>query len=58
MAQEEEGLGREQRRKANDAIREAKALREELHRLKEDRTVSFSRLAKGVFSFATEAAAT
>ncbi|CAM9414791.1 unnamed protein product [Ectocarpus fasciculatus] len=35
---EEEGLGREHRRKADDAVREAKALRQELDRLKEDRT--------------------
>lgn len=45
-AQQEEGLGREQRRKADDAIREAKALREELDRLKEDRTVGFGRRRK------------
>lgn len=40
-AQQEERLGREQRRKADDAVREAKALSEELDRLKKDRTVGF-----------------
>lgn len=39
MAQQEEEVGREQRRKADDAVREVKALRKELNRLKEDRTV-------------------
>ncbi|CAM9376584.1 unnamed protein product [Ectocarpus sp. 4 AP-2014] len=34
---QEEGLGREQRRKADDAVREAKALRQELNRIKQDR---------------------
>ncbi|CAM9885042.1 unnamed protein product [Pylaiella littoralis] len=37
---QEERLGREQRRKADDAVREAKALSEELDRLKKDRTAS------------------
>ncbi|CAB1100625.1 unnamed protein product [Ectocarpus sp. CCAP 1310/34] len=34
---QEEGLGREHRRKADDAVREAKALRQELDRIKQDR---------------------
>lgn len=38
--QQEEGVGREQRRRADDAVEEARALREELDRLKEARTVS------------------
>lgn len=40
-AQQEEEVGREQRRKADEAVREAKALRKKLDRLKaEDRTAS------------------
>lgn len=40
-AQQEEGVGREQRRRADGAVREVKALREELDRLKDARTVSY-----------------
>lgn len=39
-AQHEEEIGREQRRRAGEAVREATALREEVERLKETRTVS------------------
>lgn len=39
--QQEEEVGREQRRRADDAVREAKALRKELSRVREDRTVRF-----------------
>lgn len=38
--QQEEGVGREQRRRADGAVREVKALREEVDRLKDARTVS------------------
>lgn len=41
-AQQEEGVGREQRRRADGAVREVKVLREELNRLKDAHTVSFS----------------
>lgn len=40
MSQQEEAVGREQRRRADNAGREAKALREELDRLKEAPSVS------------------
>ncbi|CBN78008.1 hypothetical protein Esi_0082_0014 [Ectocarpus siliculosus] len=39
---QEEGLGREHRRKADDAVREAKALRQELDRIKQDRAAKGS----------------
>ncbi|CAN0469566.1 unnamed protein product, partial [Ectocarpus sp. 12 AP-2014] len=44
---QEEGLGREHRRKAHDAVRETKALRQELDRIKQDRAArgSASRIA-------------
>ena len=38
--QQEEGVGREQRQRADGAVREVKALREEVKRLKDARTVS------------------
>lgn len=41
VVQQEEGVGREQRRRADDAVREAKVLSEEVERVKEQaRTVS------------------
>lgn len=40
VIQQEEEVGREQRRRADNALRKGRALKEELHRLKESRTVS------------------
>lgn len=49
LEQQEEKLGREQRRKADDAIREAKGLREGFNRSKEVCTVSFFQFRLGDF---------
>ena len=40
MAQKEEGVGREQSRRADEAIREARKLREEFNVLKQTRNVA------------------
>ena len=43
MAQKEEGVGREQSRRADEAIREARKLREELNVLKQTRNVGMKK---------------